>query len=108
MVKKIVKNKKIKGYKSNGKKIVMRRLMLFLVIGSMAINCFAQSEFIYSTDGKKEYFKVRKDRVIIKTNSEMEARALSKQSIFVATRSFGQDMVIATIDTAITRGLVKQ
>jgi len=59
----------------------------------------AQTDFFYSINGERETFNVRKDRVVLKTNSEEGARAVSAQTVFRAARTVGYDMVIATIDS---------
>jgi hypothetical protein len=50
----------------------MKRLILFLVLANITLGLFAQSDFFYTPNGEKEYFKVRKDKVLLKTQSKTE------------------------------------
>ncbi len=77
----------------------MKRIIVFFILIKISIGLFAQSDFFYTEKGGKEYFKIRKDRVILKTKG-VEAKALSGQTtIFRSVRDVNYDMVIATIDT---------
>ena len=76
-----------------------------LLFASIPFGLFAQIDFYYSSeapDGEKEYFSIRKERVIIKTKSETGAKTLSKQSVFRLAENFDSNMVIAEIDTLKT------
>ncbi|MDR2968477.1 MAG: hypothetical protein LBV32_02595 [Tannerellaceae bacterium] len=59
-------------------------------------------EFFYTAyKGKKTFFNIRKDRVIIKTNSETEAKELCKQDVFLSDRpayDVAYVWVLASID----------
>ena len=59
------------------------------------------SEFYYTDTGSKENFTVRKDKVVVKTNSEAETKALMEQSVFL-TPVYLADWLIATIDSSTT------
>ena len=78
----------------------MRRLILFLVCLGSATGLFAQTDSLY-IGAKKVYFKIRKDRVIVKSQSEPEAQTLSKQTMFFDAHNVG-NLVIATIDSTKT------
>lgn len=47
----------------------MKRLYLFLILVQITATLFAQSDFFYSKNGKKEVFKIRKDLVVFKTKT---------------------------------------
>ena len=81
----------------------MKHIIIFLVFVNITIGLFAQSDFFYTDNGEKEYFTIRKDRVILKAKSETEAKTLTKQTFFLSARNVGNDMVIATIDTVEIR-----
>jgi subtilisin family serine protease len=76
----------------------MKHTIVFLVFISITARLFAQSDFYYTDKGEKETFKIRKDKVILKTRSADEAKALSKQSFFRSSYD-AHDWIIATIDT---------
>jgi hypothetical protein len=48
----------------------MKRLILLIILANTASILFAQSDFFYSENGKEEHFKVRKDKIVIKTKSK--------------------------------------
>ena len=77
----------------------MKRIIVFLIFVSTTAGLFAQSDFIYSEKGEKLYFKIRNDKLILKTKSAIEAKALSKQTVFRSAYDVNYDMVIITIDT---------
>ena len=56
------------------------------------------SDFYYGDGGKEEYFKIRKDKIVIKTKSVEEAKALCKQDIFLRAYDVNGIWVLATID----------
>jgi len=78
-----------------------RSFIVFLVFTSIATGLLAQVDFLYNGKGEKDYFNVRKDKVIIKTKSALEAKELTKQSIFHSASDINYDIVIATIDSTI-------
>ena len=57
-----------------------------------------ENEFYYSKNGKKELFTIRKDKVIIKTNSADDAKTLTKHEIFSYALAVGHVWVLATAD----------
>ena len=59
---------------------------------------FAQSNFIYTSEGEKLYFTVRKDKVLIKTNQESNASSLSAQDAFQSVSIINGNTVIATVN----------
>lgn len=59
---------------------------------------YGGDDFYYRDDGEKEYFKIRKDRVIIKTISAEKAKALCRQNIFLSAYDMSYIWVLATID----------
>jgi len=54
-------------------------------------------DFYYSYTGEKEIFKIRKDKVIIKTASAESAKELCKYKFFISAHEHGL-WVLATID----------
>ena len=66
-----------------------------------------ETDFYYTDIGEKEYFIVRKDKVILKCKSEAEAKALAKQKIFLSAYTIAYDesssWVIGTIDPEKTK-----
>jgi len=77
----------------------MRRVIVFFVFVSITIRLFAQSDFLYTGKGEREYLKIRKDKIILKAKSVAEAKLLTKQIAFRSAYDVDYDMVIATIDT---------
>ena len=55
-------------------------------------------DFYYTGVGEKEIFTIRKDKVIIKTDSEADAKALIENEIFQFAYTVGYTWVLATID----------
>ena len=58
--------------------------------------------FIYTDEGKKEFFTIRKDKVIIKTDSEADAKALIENKVFIFAYDVAYVWVLATIDSKKT------
>jgi len=83
----------------------MKRIIVtFIFLANITIGLFAQSElFYYGDNGKKESFKIRKDKAIIKTKSTTEAQALSKNAAFRSAYDVNYNWIIATIDTLQTK-----
>ncbi len=81
----------------------MKHIILFLVFVSISTVLFAQVDFLYSEKGEKEYLKIRKDKMIIKTKSPEDAKALVKETVFYSAYDIYDNMVIATIDTLQTK-----
>jgi len=77
----------------------MKRFILFLVFVKITTVLLAQSDFFYTDKGEKETFKIRKDKMILKTKSATDAKVLSNQAIFRSAYDVSYDCVIATIDT---------
>jgi len=79
--------------------------LLFLTAGCSRQDGFQEkktSDFFYYNEEKIEYFRVRTDKVVIKTNSVSDAKSLSKESVF--TTAYDVDFwVIATIDPKKTK-----
>ena len=61
------------------------------------------TDFYYTDKGEKENFTLRKDKVIIKTKSEEDAKALCKQDVFLSAFDVSYIWVIATIDSLKTK-----
>ena len=76
----------------------MKRLYLCLFVALLATSLFAQSDFFYSKDGKKEVFKIRKDLVVIKTKSQdLQDRAI-RQFKFESLDRLSDGWVKAKVD----------
>ena len=54
-------------------------------------------DFHYLTDWRKQYYKIRKDKVILKARTETEAKTLAEQPLFIEAHNIG-NLVLATID----------
>jgi hypothetical protein len=78
----------------------MKRFIFLLVMLANAVSClFAQSDFFYSSKGEKEWFKIRKDKVILKPESAIGAQRILLRRGINSAYSFGEDKIIAAIDT---------
>jgi len=77
----------------------MKRIIFFFVLANITLGLFAQPEFFYTNSGEREYFSIRKDRIIIKAQSETEARALASESFFLWAHVVNFNMVVASIDS---------
>ncbi len=62
----------------------------------------AEVDFLYADNGGKDYFNVRKDRVIIKTNSEVDAKQICELPLFISAQNVNFTWVIAKIDSQKT------
>ena len=60
----------------------MRKLIICFVVLSFSLQSFAQQYFVYTATGRKEYFKVRKDMMLITAKSDQSANNLLKQAVF--------------------------
>jgi hypothetical protein len=78
--------------------MMKRKIFIVIFLAKITIGLFAQSDFYYTDKGEKETFKIRKDKVILKTKSEAIAKTLSKDAIFHTAYNM-HDWVIASIDT---------
>jgi hypothetical protein len=78
----------------------MKRLFLFLILASISIGMFAQSDFYYTPTGEKEYLKVRKDQVILRTQPKIDFEKIAQQSIFssVENLDYNSNLLKATIN----------
>ena len=45
---------------------VMKRLIIVLIFVNITTGLLAQSDFFYNAKGEKEYFKIRKDKIVLK------------------------------------------
>ena len=75
--------------------------MLFrscLFVALLATSLFAQSDFFYSKDGKKEVFKIRKDLVVIKTKSQDLQDQAIRQFKFESLDRLSDGWVKAKVD----------
>jgi subtilisin family serine protease len=77
----------------------MKRIILIFLLVNTTIGLFAQSEFYYAPDGGKEYFKIRKDKVILKLKSTAKTQKIAQQAGIASTYSLSENRIIATIDT---------
>jgi len=77
----------------------MKKLLWFSLSVSFIVGLFAQSDFFYSAKGEKENFKIRKDMVILKFEPETDIKSLVEPSFFISAYTFGDNFIIATIDT---------
>ena len=89
------------------KSIFIISAILLILAGSFS-SCGKEDDenkydFFYTDNGEKETFTIRKDKVILKAKSEVEADALSKNAIFVSARTVDYDWVIATINPQKTK-----
>ena len=57
-----------------------------------------EREFYYTDKGDKVYFNIRKDRVILKTRNEADAKALSEHEVFIFAYDVSYIWVIGYID----------
>ena len=76
----------------------MKRLYLCLFVALLATSLFAQSDFFYSKDGKKEVFKIRKDLVVIKTKSQDWQDRAIRQFKFESLDRLSDGLVKAKVD----------
>jgi subtilisin family serine protease len=76
----------------------MKKICLFLVLASATLNLFAQSDFYYSKNGKEESFKIRKDIVIFKTKSQVNAGKQMQYPKFKSVDIIYGDLMKATVD----------
>jgi len=60
-----------------------------------------ETDFYYTETGEKEFLNIRKDKVIIKTESVENAKALCSQPVFISAYNVGF-WVLATIDPSKT------
>jgi hypothetical protein len=56
------------------------------------------NDFFYTDTGEKVFFKVRKDKLILKCPSKEEAKALCKESMFISAYDLNCVWVIGTVD----------
>ncbi|MCL2168167.1 MAG: S8 family peptidase [Lentimicrobiaceae bacterium] len=89
--------KKVTYYKL--RKLFSACCFLLFVFNFLSSALFAQTDFYYTTNGKKESFKIRKDMVIFKCQSETDIDVFLGQSFFTMSNSFNDNLIIATIDT---------
>ena len=61
-----------------------------------------ETDFYYTDKGETEFFNIRKDKVIIKTESAEDAKALCKHDVFLSAYDVAYIWVIATIDPSKT------
>ena len=83
----------------------MRQIFLFFVVVNITTGLFAQTEFFYKENGDKLFFNIRKDKLIIKTQSVEDAKALCRQEFLLSAhdvKHVGQ-WVFADIDSSRTR-----
>ena len=84
------------------KKNILNITSIFLILAVSFSACRKEEavlfDFFYSSNGEKECFKIRKDKVIIKCKTEADAKELTKQNVFITAYNVNYDMVIATID----------
>jgi subtilisin family serine protease len=63
---------------------------------------FAQSDFYYAKDGKKEYLKIRKDMVLIQCAPETNMEVWIRQPHFISASLIADHLIVAAIDSVKT------
>ena len=63
---------------------------------------FAQSDFIYTPEGEKLYFTVRKDKILITTNQEVDIASLSEEAAVLAASKINRHTAILTLNPVQT------
>ena len=79
----------------------MKRFIVCLIFAGITAVMFGQSDFYYSERGEKNYFKTRTDKMILRTGSAAEAKALSMDASFLSARVH-TDVVTVTVDALRT------
>ena len=96
------------------KTLFFKQTAIVLVLAVMAAGCKksevvdvsflpqeGETDFFYNVDGNRDVLSIRKDKVIVKTKSEGEAKALSSQTVFLSAYNVGF-WVFGTIDPSKT------
>jgi subtilisin family serine protease len=78
-------------------------ILLLVMLAHVVSDLFAQSDFFYSSNGEKEIFKIRKDKVILKSKSVTGMQKILQKTSISSAYSLGENMVIASIDTLAIR-----
>jgi len=76
--------------------------MVLLLLLFAPTNTFAQTDFIYSTDGKIENFKIRKDIVLLQCQPNTQIKTLVNEFYLTSAFNYSDNLIIATIDTLKT------
>ncbi len=58
--------------------------------------------FFYTSEGKKEYFSIRKDQVILKAASAVDAEALCREDVFLSAKISRNQWIRASVDAKNT------
>jgi subtilisin family serine protease len=82
----------------------MKKVFLLLVMLANAVSgLFAQTDFFYSENGKEEHFKIRKDKIAIRTKSKVKAEELLLQESFRHMKKMQNDLLFATVDSGVVK-----
>ncbi len=102
-------NKIIKNLFASTQKASVATLCIVCTLSFMASGCGKSNsgdegftDFFYTDKGEKEYFNVRKDKLILKCKSAEDAKALAKEPFFTSAYNL-YDWVIGTIDPKKTK-----
>jgi hypothetical protein len=91
----------------NTEKRVNKEWVIALVVEKLSEECTfelktkisnAETDFVYYDNGKKIYYTIRKDKVVIQCKSEAEAKAVCEKYIFVNIFHFASEWLLATIN----------
>jgi hypothetical protein len=87
------------------KNILRLATMMVILTGAFSCRTEAQNpsdveetDFFYTDAGEKEFFKVRKDKLVLKCQSADDAKALCKESVFLSAYDVNYVWVIGTIN----------
>ena len=81
----------------------MKRLILLTILANIVSGLFAQTDFFYSENGKEKHFKIRKDKIAIRTKSKVKAEELLLQDSFRHMKKMQDDLLFATIDSGTVK-----
>ncbi|MDR2962616.1 MAG: S8 family serine peptidase [Bacteroidales bacterium] len=81
----------------------MKFILTLIVFSHLATSLFAQSDFFYSANGERVVFTIKKDQMILKTNTKEGYQSLSKERGFRSVISVGDNIVLVSIDTLQTK-----
>lgn len=62
-----------------------------------------ETDFYYGAGGEKQYFTIRKDKVILKCELEADANALANRDIFLSANVTGEHWIFGSIDPPKTK-----
>jgi len=73
-------------------------LTVFLLLFGISAS-FAQTDFLYTTDGKMKSYKIRKDKVLLQCRPETDRELFFNRSVFTSAFEFIDNLMMVTIDT---------